>query len=112
MAQSVQVLLGTVIGKLEGIGERLDRQDASRAVLHTRVDELVERTVKIENEFHATKEKIEAMEQVTVEVKTLRTKAEGAGTLGRWLIGLGGWVISAAVALVGFYTWLTGRPPP
>lgn len=44
----------------------------------------------------ALKNKIEGMEEVTIQVKTLSHKAEGAGTLGRLLLKLGGWLLSAA----------------
>jgi hypothetical protein len=33
----------------------------------------------------------------------------GAGTLGRAIWKVGGWVLAAAVALVGFYAWVTGH---
>lgn len=60
----------------------------------------------------SVKNRVEAHEKVTVEVTTLRTKAEGAGTLGRWLIRIGIGVVTAAGWLIGAYTWMTGRPPP
>src|SRR5690606_35819889 len=42
--------------------------------------------------------KVDGMEKVTVEVTILRMKAEGAGKVGRRLLGI--------------YIRLTGRPPP
>lgn len=91
----------------------------SRAGIHRRLDDIVQRTANLEGEMTATKketteikDKVAGMEKVTVEVTTLRTKAEGAGTLGRWLIRLGIGIVTAAGWLIGAYTWLTGRPPP
>ncbi len=52
------------------------------------------------------------MEEVTVQVKTLRTKAEGAGTAVRWLIRAGIAILGFACWVLGIHTWLTGRPPP
>lgn len=113
MAQSTaERTLGLILGKIEGIEDRLERADDSRATIHRRLDDLVIRTGHLETDVASTKNKLESMEKVTVEVTTLRTKAQGAGTLGRWLVRLGFAVISAAGWGIGVYTWLTGRPPP
>lgn len=83
-----------------------------RAGIHRRLDDIVQRTANLESDMSATKNKVEGMEKVTVEVTTLRSKAEGAGTLGRWLLRAGIGVVTVAGWLVGAYTYLTGRPPP
>lgn len=84
----------------------------SRAGIHRRLDDIVQRTANLESDMSATKNKVEGMEKVTVEVTTLRSKSEGAGTLGRWLLRAGIGVVTVAGWLVGAYTYLTGRPPP
>lgn len=66
----------------------------------------------MQRDFEALNGKVSEHEKVTVEVKTLRTKAEGAGTVGRWLLRVGIGVVGFAGWAVGVYTWLTGRPPP
>lgn len=104
--------LGIVIGKLDGIEDRLDRQDESRAALHHRLDDLVMRTTHLESDMSSVRNKVDGMEKVTVEVTTLRTKAQGAGTLGRWLLYLGGLLLSAAGGAAAVWTMITGRPPP
>ncbi len=109
---NIERSLGVVIGKLDGIEDRLDRQDESRAALHRRVDELVLRQTHQETDILSIRTKVEGMEKVTSEVVTLRTKAEGAGTVGRWLIRIGIGIVTFAGWLVGVYTWMTGRPPP
>lgn len=109
---NIERAIGVVIGKLDGIEDRLDRQDESRAKLHKRLDEQVMRLTHMESDVASLKHKVEGMERVTVEVTTLRTKAEGAGTVGRWLLRAGIVLVSFAGWLVGVYTYLTGRPPP
>lgn len=109
---NIERALGTVIGKLSGIEDRLERQDQSRAVLHSRLDHLSTQTTRLEGDLSTIRRKVDDMEKVTVEVTTLRTKAQGAGTLGRWLIRLGIAIVTAAGWAVGAYTWITGRPPP
>ncbi|KQZ81862.1 hypothetical protein ASD64_08870 [Mesorhizobium sp. Root157] len=109
---SVERTLGLVLGKLEAIDDRLERADESRSGLHRRMDDLVMRTGHLEANVGSIAKKVEDMEKVTVEVTTLRTKAQGAGTLGKWLIRLGIGVVMAAGWMMSVYTWLTGRPPP
>lgn len=109
---SVERTLGIILGKLEGMDERMEKAESSRAGVHRRLDDLLQRTTHLEGEVAATKSKVEGMEKVTVEVTTLRTKAQGAGTLGRWLIRAGIGIVTLAGWMIGAYTWLTGRPPP
>lgn len=73
---------------------------------------IIMRQTHIESDVMSLKNKVEGMEKVTVEVTTLRTKAEGAGTVGRWLLRAGIAIVSFAGWVVGIYTYLTGRPPP
>lgn len=112
--------LNRTIGELtaEVRGLRRDVQDDRRASADYRqgvreeLANLVMRQTHIESDVSSLKNKVEGMEKVTVEVTTLRTKAEGAGTAGRWLIRLGIAILGFAGWVVGAYTWLTGRPPP
>lgn len=109
---NIERSLGIVIGKLDGIEDRLNRQDESRAALHRRVDDLVLRQTHQEADIVSIKNKVDGMEKVTVAVTTLRTKAQGAGALGHWLIRIGIGVVSVAGWIYGAYLWVTGRPPP
>lgn len=108
----VERTLGIILGKIEGIEDRMEKAEASRANMHRRLDESVTRTAHLESEFGLIKSKLEGMEKVTVQTTTLITKAEGAGTLGRWLLRIGVGVVTVAGWVVGAYTYLTGRPPP
>lgn len=115
--------VGELTGIVKGLAEKIEenerratdsvrRADESRANVHRRLDDLVMRTTHLESDMSETKHKVQGMEKVTVEVTTLRTKAEGAGTLGRWLIRIGIGVVTIAGWLIGAYTYVTGRPPP
>lgn len=117
--KSLGELTGTVKGIESGIAEI--KQDIaasvltssnSRAGIHRRLDEQLDRLSNVEHDLGTLKNKVTEMENVTVEVKTIRAKAQGAGTLGFWLVRIGIGVVGAAGWLVGFYTWLTGRHPP
>ena len=117
--KSLGELTGTVKAIESGIAEI--KQDIaaseltssnSRAGIHRRLDDIVQRTANLESDMSATKNKVEGMEKVTVEVTTLRSKAEGAGTLGRWLLRAGIGIVTVAGWIIGAYTYLTGKPPP
>jgi len=109
---NIERALGVVIGKLDSIEVRLGKQDESRAALHRRMDDLVMRTTHLETDLLSVKNQVKGVEQVTDDVKVLRQQAQGAGTLGQWLIRFGFAVVGVAGWLVGLYTWFTGRPPP
>lgn len=117
--KSLGELTGTVKAIESGIAEI--KQDIaaseltssnSRAGIHRRLDEQLDRLSNVEHDLGTLKNKVTEMENVTVEVKTIRAKAQGAGTLGFWLVRIGVYVVGAGGWLVGVYTYLTGRPPP
>lgn len=115
--------VGELIGTVKGLGGKVDdlkhelaeaeaTSAAYRQGVRDELAKLVVRATHLESDMSTVKERVEAHEKVTVEVKTLRSKAEGAGTLGRWLIRVGIGVVTVAGWIIGAYTWLTGRPPP
>lgn len=112
--------LNRAIGELmaEVRGLRRDVQDDRSASANYRqgmrdeMGKIVMRQTHLEADVSSIKQKVGDMEQVTVQVKTMTTKAEGAGTLGRWLIRIGIGVVTFAGWIIGAYTYLTGKPPP
>lgn len=112
--------LNRAIGELtaEVRGLRRDVQDDRTASANYRkgmrdeMGKIVLRQTHLESDVSSIKAKVDDMEQVTVQVKTMTTKAQGAGTLGRWLIRIGLGVVTLAGWIVGVYTYLTGKPPP
>lgn len=110
--RSMDMMLGRMEGQLEAILDRMDRADESRAGVHRRLDEFAHRLTRVEADLISVKHSQANMQAVTDDVVTLRSQAQGAGTLGHWLIRLGLGVIWFAGVLAGAYTWLTGRPPP
>lgn len=108
------------IGSLtnEVVGLRRDASDDRtvsanhRKEVRNELTSLVLRTTHLETDLLSIKKRVEDNEQITVEVRTLRNKAQGAGTLGRWLMQLGIGLVGFVGWIVGLYTYLTGRPPP
>lgn len=115
--------IGELTAVVKSLGEKIEDNEKrnvdaineankSRANVHRRLDEQNDRLFRIETDAAIVKKTVEDMEKVTIEVTTMRTKAEGAGTLGRWLLRIGLGVVTVAGWIIGAYTWLTGRPPP
>jgi DNA anti-recombination protein RmuC len=122
--------LGVLIGKVDEIGKQLaatrqdmteseKKSDESRGNMHRRLDsvrtEMHEMKMTTASQAVAIddlKESVAEMQTVTDDVKTMRQQAQGAGTLGHWLIRIGVGVLALAGWAVSVYTYLTGRPPP
>jgi hypothetical protein len=112
--------LNRAIGELtaEVRGLRRDVQDDRAASADYRqgirdeLGKIVIRQTYLETDVTSIRAKVDDMEQVTVQVKTMTMRAEGAGTLGRWLIRIGIGVVTCAGWIIGAYTYLTGKPPP
>lgn len=115
--------VGELTGAVKSLGEKIEANEhrnvtaiaeanKSRAEVHRRLDDLVDRTSRLEGDTAAMAQTVAGVQAVTDDVKAMREQARGAGTLGQWLIKFGGWVLGAAATVVSFYTYLTGRPPP
>lgn len=122
--------LGVLMGKVNAIGEQLTqtrhdmttsekKSDESRGNMHRRLDEVRSEIYGLKmtsaNQAAAIeglKGSVAEMQAVTDDVKALRQQAQGAGTLGQWLIKIGIAVLAVAGWVVSAYTYLTGRPPP
>lgn len=89
-----------------------EHSNKSRATVHRRLDEVFAKTAKLEGSVAAVEKTMGEVQSVTDDVKKMREQARGAGTLGRVLLWLGGFILSGATGFAAAYTWLTGRPPP
>lgn len=81
---SVHQQLGTLLAEVKNLREDFrrseDKSDASRASMHRRMDDLVERVGTLEGSMTSVKEDVSDMRPVTEEVK--RWKVMGLGMLG------------------------------
>ena len=110
--RSIGELTAQVRGLRHDVQEDRRASAEYRAGIRDELAKIVMRQTHLEADVSSMRSKVDAAEKVTVEVTTLRTKAEGAGTVGRWLIRFGIGVVTFAGWVLGLYTWLTGRPPP
>ncbi|SCB16556.1 DUF1515 family protein [Rhizobium hainanense] len=90
--------IGTLTAKVDMLIEATRRQeeksDASRASVHRRVDEIVDRLAKVESTASAVQEDVSEMRPVTDDVK--RWKLMGLGALG--MIGIAGMALGVSFA--------------
>lgn len=123
MEKSIEVALGELTGEFKALNRRIDelRGDhhrseenaaTARKGMYDSITKSGERIATLEHTVAGLQSDVKDMSAVTDKVKSMTEQARGAGTLGRWLISAGGWILSGAVTLAGLYTWWTGRPPP
>jgi ElaB/YqjD/DUF883 family membrane-anchored ribosome-binding protein len=91
----------------EALRRSEDKSDSSRAAMHRRLDEVVDRVGKVESTLSTVQDEVKEMRPVTDEVR--RWKLMGIGALG--MIGIGGIAlgVSFADALKRIGGLLTGR---
>ncbi|MGE4340946.1 MAG: hypothetical protein AB7E55_34115 [Pigmentiphaga sp.] len=115
--------LGELGGTLKALDDKVDEikddistsestSSAYRQGVREELAKIVIRQTHLEADVSSLKRKIEGVEEVTGQVKTLSNKAEGAGTAGRLLLRAGIAIVGFVGWALGIYTWLTGRPPP
>lgn len=110
--EAIGGLTNEVVGLRRDTVEDRSVSAAHRKEVRQELTNLVVRTTHLEADLMSVKRRVEANEEITVEVRTLRNKAQGAGTAGRWLIQFGIGLVGFVGWIVGLYSYLTGRPPP
>lgn len=110
--EAIGALTNEVVGLRRDAGEDRSISANHRKEVRDELTKLVVRTTHLEADLMSVKKRVEDNESVTVEVRTLRNKAQGAGTLGRWLIRVGIGLVGFVGWAIGIWTYLTGRPPP
>ncbi len=90
--------IGTLTAKVDMLIEATrrseEKSDVSRASMHRRMDEIVDRVSKVENTSSAVQDDVKEMRPVVDDVK--RWKLMGLGALG--MIGIGGMALGVSFA--------------
>lgn len=108
----VETKLETIISQLGEIARDLATASESRKKVYEAQESVGRQIMTLDHRIQTLEREVAAFAPTSANVERLRERAIGAGTLGRWLILLGGWLVGAAAGLMQAYTWLTGRPPP
>ncbi len=98
MDVSVHQQLGTLLAEVKNLREDFrrseDKSDASRASVHRRMDELVNRVGELEGQMTSVQEDVKEMRPITEDVR--KWKLMGIGALG--VIGIGGAALGVTFA--------------
>jgi hypothetical protein len=94
MHREIGMLTAKVDMILEGIRRSEEKSDVSRASMHRRMDEIVERVGKVETSVVSLQDDVTEMKPVTDDVR--RWKLIGLGALG--VIGFGGMAMGVTFA--------------
>ncbi len=92
--QQIGRLIATVEGLQQDFRRSEQKSDASRAAMHRRLDEVVERVGRQEGEIATARIEIDQMRPVTDDVR--KWKLMGLGALG--VVGIGGTAFGVSIA--------------
>lgn len=108
--------IGALTAEVRGLRRDVqeDRKTASnyRAGVRKDIGDLVMRITHVEADMETVKRRSDEFQQASDTVKNMTAQAQGAGTLGHWLLKAGGWLLSAAAGAAAMWYQITGRPPP
>jgi hypothetical protein len=106
---STDAMIGEIGGKLEML--IAGNKDASEGHLrtHEKMDKLSQDVHSLRSEVRDLTDRVTAIEPTWKDYLRKQDQVRGAGTLGRAIWKTGGWILAAAVALVGFYAWVTSH---
>jgi hypothetical protein len=102
-------MIGELKGKLDMIVTSMQDASESRRRTHEKMDALGRDLHTVSSEVRDLTDRVTAIEPTWKDYLRKQDQVRGAGTLGRAIWKVGGWVLAAAVALVGFYAWVASH---
>lgn len=107
MHREIGMLTAKVDMILEGVRRSEEKSDASRASMHRRMDEIVDRVSKVELTTSAVQEDVTEMKPITDEVKMWRQRGIGALAI----VGIGASALTFVATKFGaaLLTWASSR---
>lgn len=106
---STDAMIGEIGGKLEMLIAGNKDASESRRRTHEKMDKLSQDVHSLQSEVRDLSDRVTEIEPTWKDYLRKQDQVRGAGTLGRAIWKAGGWVLAAAVALVGFYAWVTSH---
>lgn len=101
--------IGEMSGQLKMIIRDMETAVVSRREMHNEMKDQSQKLNTIGSSLDALSGRVAALEPGVKDYVTMRTKAEGAGFLGKALWLTGGFLIVAAAWLVSNLNWMIGR---
>lgn len=101
--------IGRIAGQLEMIVKDMETAVISRREMHNEMKDQSLKLNTISGTMETLSSRVAALEPGVKDYVTMRTKAEGAGFLGKALWLTGGFLIVAAAWLVSNLNWMIGR---
>ncbi|ANL52875.1 DUF1515 family protein [Rhizobium phaseoli] len=107
MQREIGMLTAKVDMILEGVRRSEEKSDASRASMHRRMDEIVDRVSKVELTTSAVQEDVTEMKPITDEVKMWRQRGIGALAI----VGIGASALTFLLTKFGapLLSWATAK---
>jgi hypothetical protein len=107
MHQQIGMLTAKVDMILEGVRRSEEKSDISRASMHRRMDEIVDRVSKVEGTVTTVQEDVSEMKPVTDEVRAWKQRGIG----GLAVVGFGASALTYIITKfgAGIFAWLTTK---
>lgn len=102
-------LIGELKGKMDMLVASMSDASESRRRTHEKMDALGKEMHSMRSDIQSLTSRVTAIEPTWQDYLTKQQQVRGAGTLGRALWRIGGWLLSAAVALAGLWAWLSNH---
>lgn len=102
-------LLGELKGKLEMLVSSMSDASTSRREMHGKLEALGKDVHSMRTDIQELAQRVTAIEPTFQDYRKKQEQVRGAGALGRLLWRIGGWLLSAAVALAGLWAWLSNH---
>lgn len=102
-------MIGELKGKLDMIVTSMQDASDSRRRTHEKMDALGQELHSVRSEVRDLAERVTDIEPTWKDYLRKQDQVRGAGTLGKAIWKAGGWLLAAAVAIVGFYAWVTSH---
>lgn len=111
MTTSLEAMVGKLSGQVELLLVRDDKAESNRKALYEKVEEVAKDVQAVNLRLTAAELAITENEPTIREFITIKHKVQGAGTLGKWLWGIGGVILGFAAFVVSKATELVTIVP-
>ena len=96
MSASLEALVGKLTGQVELLLQRDDKAEVNRKALYEKVEEVGKDVLKLNARMTQAENTITEHQPTITEFITVKHKVQTAGTIGKWLWGIGGVILTAA----------------
>lgn len=100
MSTSLEASVGKLVGQVELLLNRDDKAEINRKALYEKVEEVGRDVLKLNARMTVAEDKLVEHQPTITEFITVKHKVQTAGTIGKWLWGAGGILLTIVAFIV------------